>query len=70
MSCDNFIVCCLIINKMKNDNKYTNPKDNLGYTPLHWAAWNGMENVCQLIIENVEKKIPEKSVSTYIMEQI
>ena len=66
MSCDNFIVCRLIINKMKDEKKYPNLGCNSGYTPLHFAALHGMEDVCQLIIENIENKIPQKLVSTYM----
>ena len=35
-----------------------NPKDRFGWTPLHMAARNGHLSVCQLIVENVDDKIP------------
>ena len=65
MFCNNMIVCLLILGKLKDDKKYTNPKDNDGYTPLTWAVYHGMEMVCQQIIENLGKKISKESVSTY-----
>ena len=39
--------------------KYANPKDKSGETPLHWAAWNGNIYICQMIIENVVDKNPK-----------
>ena len=65
MFCNNMIVCLLILGKLKDDKKYTNPKDNDGYTPLIWAVYYGMEMVCQQIIEDLGKKISKESVSTY-----
>ena len=35
-----------------------NPARYLGATPLHWAAFRGHLNVCQLILENVQEKNP------------
>ena len=35
-----------------------NPRDNYGYTPLHYAAESGYLAICKLIITNVEDKNP------------
>ena len=32
---------------------------NIGWTPLHEAAWKGHLSVCQLIVDNVDDKNPK-----------
>ena len=39
---------------LKDNFSERNPKDNLGETPLHFAAQNGHLPVCQLIINNIK----------------
>ena len=39
---------------LKDNFSERNPKDNLGETPLHFAAQNGHLSVCQLIINNIK----------------
>ena len=48
-------LCQLIVENV--DDK--NPKDNIGWTPLHYAARHGYLSVCQLIVENVDNKNPK-----------
>ena len=40
----------------------TNPRDQRGETPLHWAAWNGHFHVCKLILDNTGVKNPEDNI--------
>ena len=40
----------------------TNPRDQRGETPLHWAAWNGHFHVCKLILDNTGDKNPEDNI--------
>ena len=42
---------------LKDNFSERNPKDNLGETPLHFAAQNGHLPVCQLIINNIKVSI-------------
>ena len=36
-----------------------NPKDIIGNTPLHIAAYNGQLEICRFIVQNVEDKNPK-----------
>ena len=50
-------VCQLIMENIEDKN----PKDNNGWTPLHYAASNGHLAICQLIMENIEDKNPKEN---------
>ena len=39
-----------------------NPKNNLGFTPLHFAAQNGHLELCKIVFKNIKKKNPRTSV--------
>jgi ankyrin repeat protein len=40
------------VKQLLDEGKPTNVVDELGYTPLHWAAQNGHEPVVKLLVEN------------------
>ena len=35
-----------------------NPRDDIGWTPLHEAAQEGHSKICELITNNIEEKNP------------
>ena len=47
-------VCRVIIGKIVDKN----PANNIGSTPLHYAANNGYLDICRLIINNVDNMLP------------
>ena len=48
-------ICKIIIGEVEDKS----PADNYGWTPLHWAAYDGRLDVCRLLIEYVEDKHPK-----------
>lgn len=41
----------LLIDKAKNSKELVNSVDNSGYTALHYAARNGHEDICRILLQ-------------------
>ena len=55
-------ICSYIINNVDENKK--NPADNIGFTPLHYAAILNNLKIYKLIAENVEDKHPQDDMGT------
>ena len=45
-----------------------NPKDSTGETPLHIAARNGFEDICRIIIKEIQEMPRDQNGSTPLHE--
>ena len=45
-----------------------NPKDDVGMTPLHYAAKSGHTDTCKIILEHVNENNPKNSIGKTPLE--
>ena len=60
----NEVVVKHILNKMDGRKMSYNPKDSTEWTPLHWAAFNGHDSICGMIMAKVKRKNPQNKLGT------